>query len=82
MDDMLQAAMTHQIPIIGEAATHLPPEFRNTHPTVPWRTIIAMRNIPAHAYHQVALKDLWEVVRNDLPGLIAYLEPLLPSEDE
>ena len=34
-------ATLRNIELIGEAATHVPPDVRESHPDVPWREIIA-----------------------------------------
>ena len=39
-----------------------------------------MRNRLIHAYFDVNLDIVWRTVQEDLPGLIALLEPLVPSE--
>jgi hypothetical protein len=44
-------ALTHAIEIIGEAATHVPPEFRRSAPQIPWGDIIGMRNRLIHGYY-------------------------------
>lgn len=39
-----------------------------------------MRNILVHEYGRVDVGEVTRTVRDDLPGLIAKLEPLLPPE--
>lgn len=51
--DLLRSAVLQKLMIIGEAATRMPKEFRNFHSEVPWRDIVAFRNIAAHAYFSV-----------------------------
>ena len=66
--------------IIGEAASRLSAETRAAHPPIPWREIVGMRNRLVHAYFEIDLRLVWDTVRNDLPPLIARLEPLVPPE--
>jgi len=80
-DIMRQSAVIRQIEVIGEAARHVSAEFRAAHPAIPWSKIIAMRNELIHAYHRVALDVVWHVVTEDIPTLIAQLEPLVPPEE-
>ena len=41
-----------------------------------------MRNRLIHAYNEVRLDLVWDVVRNHLPPLMALLQPLIPPEDD
>lgn len=68
-DVVVQAATLHWIEIIGEAANRVSVELRHRHPEIPWRAVIAMRNLVAHGYDQVRLDVVWEVIRDDLGPL-------------
>jgi hypothetical protein len=46
--------------VIGEAAARLPQAFREAHPQVEWRDIVAFRNIAVHAYFAVQ----WDYEQN------------------
>ena len=41
-----------------------------------------MRNHLVHGYFAIRLDRVWQTVQNDLPPLIAQLEPLVPPEPE
>ncbi|MBI4403936.1 MAG: DUF86 domain-containing protein [Deltaproteobacteria bacterium] len=74
LNDMLrQAGVCRQLEIIGEAANRLSPQFRSQHPAVPWKKMIAMRNILIHMYEEVDVEELWATVKNDLPKLVTHL---------
>ncbi len=73
-----QSAVLYQISIIGEAVGRLSDEFKDDHPDVPWRDIRGMRNIILHAYDNVDMPRVWDVVENDIPDLLETLDPLLP----
>jgi uncharacterized protein with HEPN domain len=44
--------------------------------------MIGMRNRLIHEYFRVDLATVWDTVRNDLPRLIALVDPLVPPEGE
>jgi uncharacterized protein with HEPN domain len=46
-------AIVRAVEIIGEAASQISLEYRNTHPLVPWAKIIGMRNRLMHAYFDI-----------------------------
>jgi uncharacterized protein with HEPN domain len=79
-DEVLQAAVERKIEIIGEAARTISEAFRQQHPEIPWRGIIAQRHFLAHEYGEVLQEKLRTVATVRIPELIALLEPLLPAE--
>jgi uncharacterized protein with HEPN domain len=76
-----QAAVVRCLGIIGEAASKVSQEFRTAHSEIDWREIIGMRHRLIHNYADVRLDIVWAVLRDDLPGLIAALQPLIPPPD-
>ena len=62
-------ALERCVELIGEAATRLPEDWRVKHPEIPWRQIIAMRNVMVHGYDEVANDVLWDVATKDVPAL-------------
>jgi len=77
---MLRAAIERHIEIIGEAAGRVSPSFRDAHPEIPWRRIIAPRNVLAHEYGEVKHELMWRVATVHVQELIAKLEPLTPLD--
>lgn len=80
--ELHQNAVMRPLQIIGEAARLVSQQTRQAHPEIPWEQMIGMRNRLIHEYFRVNLKTVWETVQNDLPRLIALMEPLVPPEDE
>jgi len=70
----LELSLTRLLEIVGEAATRVPDELRDSFPDVPWTEIVAMRNRLIHGYNAVDLDVVWTVLRQDLPSLIRSLE--------
>jgi uncharacterized protein with HEPN domain len=44
---------------------------------LPWRAIMATRNILAHDYDEVNHDIVWRIVQDHLPPLIAQLQAML-----
>ena len=78
-DELLRDAVTRNIEIIGEAARRISQPFKDAHPEIPWRRIIAQRNVLVHEYDAVSDQELWEVATVHLPRLLAAIVPLIPT---
>jgi len=77
-DRKLNLSLVRLLEIIGEAARGISQEFRDSHPALPWKTMIGMRDRLIHAYFDVNLDVVWQTVTEDLPPLIAQLEKIVP----
>jgi uncharacterized protein with HEPN domain len=73
---LLRNAVERSLEIIGEAARRVSPSFRDLHPEVPWRAIIALRNVLAHEYGEIKYERLWVVCEERLPVLVRQLEAM------
>lgn len=62
--------------VLGEAATNIPPEVRQLSPEIPWRKIVAMRNVLIHGYFLTELDVVFATAKHDLPELRRQLEAL------
>jgi uncharacterized protein with HEPN domain len=76
-----QNAVLKAIEIIGEAAGRISNEVKATHTEIPWPEIIGMRHRLVHGYFEVDVRKVWDTAQNDLPSLIALIEPLVPPEE-
>jgi uncharacterized protein with HEPN domain len=79
-DRKLQLAVERCVEIIGEAARHVSDAFRQAHPDIPWRGIVAQRHVLAHEYGEIKQERMWAVATQRVPELISFLTPLLPPE--
>jgi uncharacterized protein with HEPN domain len=68
-DSILQRASVMALLNIGEMAAHLDPELRKEHGEIPWREIIALRNLAAHGYFVLDMPDIWKTISEDVPAL-------------
>jgi uncharacterized protein with HEPN domain len=62
------------VEIVGEAANNVAPDTRERLPQVPWRAIAGTRDRLVHAYFDVDLDRIWQIVTVDLPALIAAID--------
>jgi uncharacterized protein with HEPN domain len=67
------------VEIVGEAARGLTEELRQAHPEVPWRQMVAMRNVLIHGYFDVDIDLVWSVAQNDLPKLGAQVRAIVEA---
>jgi uncharacterized protein with HEPN domain len=77
-DRKLQLAVERAVEIIGEAARRVSEEFRHLHPEIPWRSMIAQRNVLVHEYGEIKHERIWLLVTEHLPALVHDLEILIP----
>jgi len=78
-DRKLNLSLVRLLEIIGEAVRGISQEFRDSHPDLPWKIMIGMRDRLIHAYFDVNLDVVWQTVTEDLPPLIAQLEKIVPN---
>src|SRR5512138_2247394 len=78
-DAQLALALTRLVEIVGEAAKNVSAETRAKVPEIPWRAIAGTRDRLVHAYFDVDLERLWQIVAADLPPLVAALEGAIGS---
>ena len=81
-DSLIQDAVVRNLEVIGEAAKRIPDEYRQVHPTIPWRSLAALRDVLIHQYEGVSLPEVWEVVEKHLPPVREVLVTLLPPLDQ
>lgn len=78
-DELLQTWVVYHLQIIGEAVGRLSDQIKDQHPEIPWRDIVAMRNILVHDYFAVDADEVWNVVEGDLPALKANVDSILEA---
>jgi uncharacterized protein with HEPN domain len=73
-DRLLALGLMKCIEIIGEAASKISEDCRETLPEIPWKSILGMRNRLVHAYFEIDLDVVWYTTTVSLPPLIHILE--------
>jgi uncharacterized protein with HEPN domain len=76
-NNVLRFAAERQLLVIGEAANHVSPQFRNEHPEIPWAKFIKLRNVIAHEYGETLISRVWFDSTESVPELVVALEKLL-----
>ena len=72
-DTLLQDGVLRNLGIIGEAAHRLladAPDYATTHPEIPLAKIYGTRNRITHAYEDVDMEIVWNLVLFDVPDLL------------
>lgn len=76
-DEIARSAVVHQLTIIGEAASNISHPLRDEFAEVPWRKVIALRNIIVHAYFAVDWGLIWEIAVKDVPERKRHVNRIL-----
>ena len=72
-----QAAVVRMLEVIGEAVKNISKEFKNKHPRIEWAKIAGARDVMIHAYFDVNLDIVWDIVKKDIPVLKNKIKPIL-----
>lgn len=75
-DRMLRRAVERNLEIIGEAAKHVSQASRDSIPDIPWRAMIALRNVISHEYGDIKYERIWSLCTEQLAVLIRQLEDI------
>ncbi|HNS45580.1 MAG: hypothetical protein DCC56_06515 [Anaerolineae bacterium] len=78
-DALLQDAVVRRLEIIGEAAGRVSAETQKKYSYIPWMAMRGTRNRVIHGYDNVQLDIIWDIVQDDLPGLINELQKIIPA---
>lgn len=73
---MVYDAVLRNLELIGEAATRIPDDVRQSNPEMPWRMTIAIRNRLIHGYLGIDNDTLCSIVRDDVPELLQSLKDI------
>jgi uncharacterized protein with HEPN domain len=77
---LIQDGVIREREIIGEASRNLSDDLCRNHPETPWKHIISLRNRVIHAYFDVDLLAVWEIVIEDLPLLREQVKQILKEQ--
>lgn len=77
---MLQLAIVHLLEIIGEAANSISKELQQKYASVPWKSLVGMRNRLIHGYFAIDLNIVWQTIQSDIPFLLKEINFLRNAE--
>ncbi|MEV0436774.1 HepT-like ribonuclease domain-containing protein [Nocardia sp. NPDC050413] len=80
-DDLRQDGVIRQLSIIGEAASSLTQETRDSQPEIPWKLVRGMRNMLVHQYFDADLIIVFNAATKSVPELAARILALLAQRD-
>jgi uncharacterized protein with HEPN domain len=81
-DETLFLAVTRVLEIMGEAAASVSTEFRQEHPEVPWRKMVALRNRLIHGYFEIDPDIIWETLTESVPPVVEPLERIVQTVED
>lgn len=79
---IIQDAVIRNFEVMGEAAKRITPEYREQHSDVPWRMMVAFRDVLIHNYEGVDIERVWAIIEQELPVLKAAISAILPPLDQ
>jgi uncharacterized protein with HEPN domain len=78
--ELKRDAILYNLLIIGEAVKALTDETRAHQPDVPWRQIGGLRDLIAHEYFRIDMREVQRIVDQDLAPLDAAVAVLRKRE--
>ncbi|MDQ2741626.1 MAG: DUF86 domain-containing protein [Chloroflexota bacterium] len=81
-EPIIQDAVLRRLETMADATNKLSDALKDRHPEIPWRRIYGFRHIAAHAYEDLDLSRVWEIVENYLPSLRIVVDEELPAGAE
>ena len=70
----LQDAVLWRLETLAEATGKLSQTTKDRHPDIRWRALYGFRNIAAHAYLDLRLDEVWEIIDQHLAPLKAVVD--------
>ena len=79
-DVKTQFAIVRALEVVGEAARRIPAAVQNQYSSIPWQSIIGMRNVLAHNYDNADPRIVYDTAREFVPHLIGQLRAVIEEE--
>ena len=62
---------------IGELIKNVSTELRKSHKEVPWKDAAGMRDITAHRYQTLRMKDVYNTAKKEFPSIEEQLKKII-----
>lgn len=72
-------AVAMNIVVIGESVVHLPTELKAGESEMPWKQIVASRNLVAHGYPALDPDVIWTIITTQLDDLDAAAKRMIAT---
>ena len=79
-DRMRFDAVVRNLEVIGEAVKRVPNSIRENYPNVAWRKIAGLRDRLIHAYFDIDIDIIWDVVQSELPTLKSDVQRIINNK--
>lgn len=76
-EPMLFDAVSMNVLVIGESIGRLPDRLKDRLGGLPWRSMVAVRNLVAHGYPELDARIVWDIATTRLDALEAVIAPML-----
>ncbi|MGB8382473.1 MAG: HepT-like ribonuclease domain-containing protein [Dermatophilaceae bacterium] len=74
-----RSALLWHFTVLGEAASQIPSETKDSHPKIAWRAATRLRNRIVHGYWDIDVETLVTTAADDLPHMITQLDGAITS---
>lgn len=81
-DTVRRAALLWHFTVLGEAASQVPSETRDSRPEIAWRAATRLRNRIVHGYWNIDVETLVATAADDLPLMITQVEAAITALQE
>ena len=75
-ETLLFDAVSLNVLVIGESIGRLPERFKDRLNGLPWKSMVAVRNLVAHGYPELDAKIVWDISTTRLDELEAVVAPM------
>ncbi len=82
VDRKTQDAVLRNLQTLSESVQRLSDDLKGTRPGIDWRNIAAFRNVVVHNYLGIDLQQIWNIIQNDLPELLAAIQGMLAEIEQ